>query len=261
MILTIDIGNTNIKFGVFDGSEDKMCCRFQISSSAVRTCDEYILLIKSFIREQSVDGAFTGSVISSVVPSLTVPVSDAFSKITGRKPFIIGSGTKTGFPINIDVQSELGSDIVSNVSAALSKFSAPLAVVDMGTATTIAAVNSNGVLTGAVIAPGCGISLAALSENAALLFDVNAVRPKDIIGKNSAESICSGIYYGTVFMIDGFIREIRSKLCSHDNMKLSLVATGGNSDILDSCRNKFCKDPDLTLKGAARLYYKNVTAD
>ena len=258
MIIAADIGNTNIKFGVFDGNADLLRASFNISSSCNRTSDEYLLLIKTFLSNNNLDNALIdGSVICSVVPSLTSFVAGAFEKLCGRAPFIIGAGTKTGFQISIDSQSELGADIVSNVSEALARCTPPAVVVDMGTAITVAAIDASAVLKGAVICPGMGISIKALSNKAALLFDVGIKKPKTLIGKNSADSICSGSYYGTVYMLDGFIRQLRSELCD-ENSKLSLISTGGDSAVLTDCRNKFENVPDLTLRGAARLYYKNT---
>lgn len=137
MIIAADIGNTNIKFGVFDGSADNMLYGFTVSASSVRSSDEYRLLINYFLKEKFTEVTFDGSVISSVVPALNVPVAEALTVICGRKPFFVGSGTKTGFPIKIDVVSEIGSDIVSNVARAHGLLSPPFAVVDMGTAITL----------------------------------------------------------------------------------------------------------------------------
>lgn len=258
MIIAADIGNTNVKFGLFDGSADSLCATVHISALCERTSDEYFLLIKTFLRDNGINSSgLNGSVICSVVPSLTATVARSFEKLCGRPPFIIGAGTKTGFKLNIDTQSELGADIVSNVSEALSRCKSPAVIVDMGTAITLAAVDDDGVLAGTVICPGIGISIKALSDRAALLFDVGIKKPKAVVGKNSADSIYSGSYYGTVYMIDGFIRQIRSELCG-DGGKLSLISTGGDSSLLNDCRNKFENVPELTLRGAARLYYKNT---
>lgn len=257
MIIAADIGNSNIKFGIFDGSAEKLICSFSVSASAERTADEFLLTIKSFLSDASVDCSFEGSVISSVVPSITTILQKTFTTLCNRDPLIVGAGIKTGFKISIDVQSEMGADIVSNVVESFNAVSAPFAVVDMGTATTISVVDRNNTLIGAIIAPGCGISLKALSDNAALLCDVSLNKPTDIIGKNSLESITSGIYNGNIYMIDGFLRDIRAKVCK-DGEKLGLVATGGYTSMLDSSRNKFCIDDKLTLRGAARLYYNNV---
>lgn len=255
MLIAVDIGNTNIKFGVFDGSCEKLISMFSVSSAAVRTADEYKFIIKNFLGDDIIADA---SVISSVVPHITVPISEALASVCSKQPFIIGTGTRTGFPIRIDVQAQLGADIVSNAAGAFGfcRLKPPFAVVDMGTATTVTCVNSDGALIGTVIAPGADTSLTALLKSAALLSDAPLSKPSELIGKNSYDSIRSGAYYGTVYMIDGFIRNVRSCLCQGGD-ELTLVGTGGLCDILEDCRNKFTVVPDLTLRGAAALFYLN----
>ncbi len=258
MLLVADIGNTNIKFGVFDGSSDKLIGTFAVSSCSRRTPDEYSLIIKHFLLENNLSCDKINCAVSSVVPSLTYDVSCAFKNSFGTETFMIGTGTRTGFPIKIDTQSQLGADIVSNTAAALNICKPPFAVVDIGTATTITCVDSAGALIGTVIAPGLSVSLDGLKTTCALLTDINFEKPAAIIGKNSQASIQSGAFWGHIYMIDGFVRQIRDMLCD-DGDKLSLVGTGGLSDkILPFCRNKFEIDPNLTLKGAASLYYHNT---
>ena len=133
MLLVIDIGNTNIKLGVFDSSQSIALFTFAVSSSPRRTPDEYAWLIKSILRDNSLD-RIDAVVISSVVPSLCKALSDAAVRICGYEPFIIGSGTHTGFPIKIDIQAQLGADIVSNAAAAFSVCEPPFVIVDVGTA-------------------------------------------------------------------------------------------------------------------------------
>lgn len=256
MLLVIDIGNTNINLGVFAGSQNDLLFSFAISAVSKRTPDEYTLLFNNILREHSI-GKISSTVISSVVPSLTGDTSIACKNITGCNPFIIGTGTHTGFPIKLDVQSQLGADIVSNTAAAFEFCKPPFAVVDVGTATTVTAVNSAGQLVGTVIAPGASISLNALNDSCALLTDVSFTCPDAIIGKNSQDSIRSGAFYGHIYMIDGFIRQLREDLCKNGE-KLSLIGTGGLSDkLLPHCRNKFQIIPNLTLRGAATIYYLN----
>ena len=263
MLLAADIGNTSIKFALFDGDCEKLIYRFSVSSRTERTSCEYVLLIESFLNSFFSKSAtnfsateLNSSVISSVVPHITETVSEALTKICKKPPFIIGAGTRTGFPIRIDVQSQLGADIVSNACAAFRICKPPFAVVDMGTATTVICVDCDGALVGAVIAPGADVSLKALLDSAALLTDVPLSCPDKLIGKNSYDSIRSGAFFGTVYAIDGFIRNIRETLCK-DGEKLSLIGTGGSARLLEHCRNKFTVVPDLTLKGAAALYYTN----
>lgn len=263
MLLAADIGNTSVKFALFDGDCEKLIYRFSVSSRTERTSCEYVLLIENFLNSffsksttNFSAAELNSSVISSVVPHITETVSEALTKICKKPPFIIGAGTRTGFPIRIDVQSQLGADIVSNACAAFRICEPPFAVVDMGTATTVTCVDCDGALVGTVIAPGADVSLKALLDSAALLTDVPLSCPEKLIGKNSYDSIRSGAFFGTVYVIDGFIRNIRETLCKNGE-KLSLIGTGGSSGLLEHCRNKFTVVPDLTLKGAAALYYSN----
>lgn len=257
MLLCIDIGNTNIDFGVFDGDCNDIVFSFAISSLTKRTADEFLLVIKQMLSQNGIDVPEC-CCISSVVPSVTTAVSEACEKLCGRIPFIISSGTRTGFPIKIEIQSQLGSDIVSNAAAAFNVAKPPFAVVDVGTATTITVVDKNGNLVGTVIAPGAYISLDALNTSCALLTDVSFGCSKQIIGKNSQDSIRSGAFYGHVYMIDGFIDHIANEL-GVLQVELSLIGTGGMAEnVLNHCKHNFTVIPNLTLKGAASLFCHNT---
>ncbi len=258
MLLSIDIGNSSIKFGVFDLKDPSTSkCNFSLSSIKSRTADEYELLIRQFLSAYNCSDSIHHAVISSVTPSVIYSIQNAAYKICASVPFIIGSGTHTGFKIKIDDPAELGADMVSNTAAALTMCEAPVVIADLGTATTLAAVNRNKELIGSIIIPGAGLSLDALSNTAELLSKVSFKRPKNLIGTNSADSITSGVINGNIFMIDGFIRNLREQLCE-DREKLSLIATGGYChSIIPYCRNKFNIVDDLTLIGAALLYKRN----
>lgn len=257
MLLSVDIGNSTVKFGFFDKIGISPRISFTVSASDRRTADEYLILLRSFLHQNDIGERISDAVISSVAPSVAFSVSDAVRSLIGREPFLITSGTHTGFRILIDDPGELGADIVSNACAALSIASAPIVVADLGTATTLTVINKNGELCGSVIIPGAGLSLDALSETAELLSRVSVTHPDSLIGKNSKDSITSGIVNGNIFMMDGFIRNLREKLCGGGD-KLSLIATGGYSRmIIPYCRNKFELFDDLTLAGAALLYEKN----
>ena len=257
MLLAVDIGNSSIKFGVFDINDlSGIKYRFSISSSTSRTADKYELLIRQFLLINN-SPKINHCVISSVAPSITHSVYNAASKISSKMPFFIGSGTRTGFKIRIDDPCELGADMVSNAAAALNITNGPIVIADLGTATTLTAINRNNELIGSIIIPGAGLSMNALSDTAELLNKVSFKRPDKLIGTNSADSITSGVINGNIFMIDGFVRNLREQLCDED-IKLSLIATGGYCNtIIPHCRNKFKIIDDLTLIGAALLYIKN----
>lgn len=257
MLLAVDIGNSSVKFGLFDNSSENLVASFSISSLTVRSADEYALCIKSFLRDRFDESLpeIDAAVISSVVPHICSVVCKALEQICKNKPFIIGTGTKTGFPIHIDIQSQLGADIVSNTAAAFAVCRPPFVIVDAGTATTVTYVDENGALDGTVIAPGIATSLSALVTSAALLPDAPLTKPGALIGKNSRDSVLSGAYFGAVYAIDGFIRNIREQMRTES--PLGLIGTGGMSSVLADCRNKFTVIPELTLKGAAVLYFHN----
>ena len=257
MLLSIDIGNSVIKFAVYTLPAFEKAAGFQIAASSIKSSDEYRLLINHFLSEFQLTDQVHSSVIASVVPSLTTPIYQAAMTICQNKPFIIGAGTHTGFKINIDVHSQRGADIVANVAAARLKCQPPFVVVDTGTATTFTAVNTNGNIVGTIIHPGLQTSLDALTGSAALLNEVPLVRPSEIIGQNSITSMQSGIINGHISMIDGFIQQMREILCTKDE-RLSLIATGGHAQtLIPYCCSKMEIDSDLTVRGAAALYYSN----
>ena len=272
MLLAFDIGNSSVSIGVFELSpcdDPKLISSFKISNKPYSS-DEYTMYISSILSQrgfsfknysQSDDSKMiTRSVISSVVPSLTPIISETAESICGRKPFIITSGIRTGFGIKIKNPEELGADIVCNVAAALHSTQVPLAILDMGTATTITFVDYTKFIVGTVIMPGLAVSMNALSDSAALLGDVPLERGDTLIGKNTEEAVNSGVINGTIYMIDGFIRNIRESYVNKDSTKkLSLVATGGLSNIIiPHTRNKFVFDENLTLFGAALLFQRNT---
>lgn len=259
MLLAIDIGNSSISVGVFDIS-DKLCPKIVVSFKITAkdfSADEYTVRINDFLLRSHVQ--VTNAVISSVVPSLTDVLSRAAFNICGKKPFIIASGIRTGFGIKIKNPEQLGSDIVCNVAAALHIMDAPLAILDMGTATTITVVDGNKCILGTIIIPGLKISLDALYDSAAQLSDITLESTPEIIGNDTKSSICSGIINGNALMIDGFIRNIREEIgIKESGAKLGLVATGGLCNlILPHLRNKFSFDESLTLFGMVYLYLNN----
>ena len=258
MLLAADIGNTSIKFGIFDLLDiSKPICTFSLSSDASRSSDEYEFFIRQLINLKIPEASLSSCVISSVVPSITHTVSSALKVICNSNPFIISSGTKTGFKIKIDSPSEFGADMVSNSAAALSVCDGPIVIADFGTATTLTVIDGSRNVLGSVIMPGLKVSMKALSVSAELLSSVSLNKPKNLIGKNTEDSVQSGVINGSVFMIDGFIRNIRETVCA-DGSKLSLIATGGLSNVITPhLRNKFTPIDDLTLIGAAVLYKIN----
>ena len=256
MLIAADIGNSNIKFAVFNDNND-ILLKFRISSKTKRSADEIRLLIKQFLSESNENLNIDSAVITSVVPSITSSVYDALSVISSSKPFTIGTGTRTGFKIRIDDASELGADIVANVASARSKLKAPFVVIDTGTATTVTAVDKNGDIIGVIIHPGIKVCKSALLSSAAKLSDVSLEYPEKLIGQNSEESIKSGIIFGHICMINGLVSMIKQELCA-DGETLGIIATGRNSALLAPyLAEKPEIDEDLALRGSASLFRLN----
>jgi len=277
MLLALDIGNSSISVGVFDLSAEKAepVHQFKISAKNL-SADEYALQIYHFLKlknifpaEQSmysesnassnICGRIHHAVIASVVPSMTPVLCKAAEMLTRTSPFIICAGIKTGFGIRIKNPEQLGSDIVANAAWAVEHISAPFVILDVGTATTLTVVDSSKNLLGTIIMPGLQVSLQALSGSAAQLSDISLTAPDVLIGRDSAESVRSGVVNGHCLMIDGFLRNIRESLAEKgENNKLSLISTGGLSNIiLPHLRNKFANIDSLTLLGAAKIFALN----
>lgn len=270
MLLAIDIGNTSISFGVFDISNivdrsslsDKLLFSSEISSTVSRSCDE---LSAAFSQIFSLYGhtidIIDSVAVVSVVPHITNTVYNSIEKLFMIKPFIIAPGIRTGFKIGIDDPATLGGDIVANIAAAIDLLKAPIVVFDAGTANTLTFVNSDNTVVGTSISPGLRISLDALTEKAELLQSIKIDGSNiPLMGKNTDESIASGVILGNAMMIDAFTRNIRETyLDKNHSEKLSLISTGEFSEVIcANTRNKFTYKKDLTLCGIASLYIRNV---
>ena len=256
MELSVVIGNSYIKFALFDG--DTSVCRFSVSSRTPRSADEYKLIIRSFIGDNLDRGDVCASVICSVVPSVTNAVIRALADVTGKKPFVVGPGTRTGFRIRIYDPSELGADIVSNVAAAKALVPSPSLVIDLGTATTFAVTDKSGDMIGAIIHPGLKVCLKSLASSTAMLNEVSISDRHKLIGQNSEESILSGVINGHISMINGIIESVKNEVCK-DGETLSVIATGQNApSIIPFCKDNIKIEEDLTHMGNLLLYRSNT---
>lgn len=256
MVITIDIGNTNIVIGEWEGDNLRLVSR--VETDKHMTEDSYAVRLKSILEIYGVQfEKIEGSIISSVVPQITRQIAHAMEKLVGKKPLIVGPGIKTGLNIRIDDPAELGSDLAVDAVAALSKYPKPIIIFDMGTATTVSVIDSDGCFLGGAIMPGLRVGLDALSMNASLLPQVGLDAPNDIIGRNSTDSMKSGAVFGTASMIDGMSERIELRL----GKKATIVATGGNSkDIVPYCSKEVIYDSNLLLEGLIKLYRKNAPA-
>lgn len=245
MLLAIDIGNTHAVLGVFDGTDLKGHWRLQ--SDVDRTVDEYAIDILALLEA----GSFAPSSISKIVMSCVVPaLSRVFTKFSRKyldlEPLAVGPGVKTGMKISVDDPRSVGADRIVNAVAAKTLKGSPVICVDFGTATTFDIVGEDGSYQGGVISPGLVISATALFSKAARLPAIELTPPKDVIGRNTVDSMLSGIIYGYVGLVDGIIERLHREM----GMKPALIATGGLAGMIAD-ESKYIKEviPDLTLMG------------
>lgn len=253
MLLAADLGNTNITLGVF--REKELVFSARLSSSRSRTADEYAVLLDAVFRMHGVAaGDIHGAVLSSELNPLTPVFSAAVETICRVRPLVVGPGVRTGLDIRVDIPSQVGSDIAVCSVAAMSLQTPPLAVVDMGTATTLTLIDGGGQLTGVMICPGVRSGLEALSFTAAALPDISLEKPRALLGKNTVDSMTSGVIYGAAAMIDGLVERLREELNAE---QLPVIATGGLAGtVLPYCRTKARYEPELVLLGL-RLVWEN----
>lgn len=254
MILTIDVGNTNICFGVFDG--DKLVLESRVDTNASRMGDQYAVIFSDILTLYSLDKSLIdGAIMSSVVPPVTNQMVVAIEHLFKIKPLVVGPGVKTGLNIQIDDPSSLGADLACGAVAAKEMYPLPCIVIDVGTATKVYAVDKNGAMQGGIIAPGVRISLEALADKTASLPLISLEgKLGNCIGKNTIDCMRSGILFGTAGMLDGFVERFEEELG-----KSTVVATGGYSTVLEPyCKRGFELNPHLILDGLRLIYCKNM---
>ena len=253
MILAIDMGNTNIVIGGIDS--ERTYFEERVTTDHLKTALEYAIEIKNILEIHQIGPALIeGAIVSSVVPPLNAAVSSAVNKLFGFRPLLVGSGMKTGLNIIMDNPKTVGSDMIVDAVAAISEYPCPLIIIDMGTATTISAVDHSGNYIGGAILPGLKVSLDSLSSRTAQLPFISLDIPSRAIGKNTIDCMRSGIMYGTAGSIDGMIDRMEQEL----GAPATILATGGLSRFVTPlCRHKIIYDETLLLKGLLILYEKN----
>ena len=253
MLLAIDMGNTNIEFGLLDG--EKTVFSERIKTDLEKTAMEYAVLLHNILEIRNIDlSNLDGAIISSVVPPLTAPLKEAVKKSTGITPLIVGPGIKTGLKIRIGDAKEIGADLVVGSVGAMKLYGAPLIVIDMGTATTMVVVDKEEAFIGGVVIPGAVVSLNALSNNASKLPMIDIAAPKKVINGGTVEAMQSGLVYGQASMLDGMIKKIKAEL----GYDLKVVATGGLAKlIVPYCESEIILDNNLMLEGLQIIYNLN----
>ena len=255
MLLTIDIGNTNVTLGVYDG--DALLFVARLATNRSRTCDQYAIELADVFRLYGADHKkVTGAVLSCVVPELTAGMVQAVEQLCSCKLLVLGPGVKTGLNILTDSPVQVGADLVAGAVAAAALYPLPCFVIDLGTATKISVLNAQGAFCGCAIAPGVGISMQALSAQASQLPSIPLDAPRHAIGKNTVDSMQSGLVFGTAAMLDGLCDRIQTEL---GEPVQTIVATGGLSpDIIKSCRHKVIHNGELILYGLKLIHQKNT---
>lgn len=253
MLLAVDIGNTNIKFGIFDG--DDLLRTLTVSTDRNKTSDEYSMTLYSLCHTFGMSRRdFSGCIISSVVPSVTPRISSAVENVLSISPKIVGPGLKTGLNIRIEDPSSLGADLCVASVAMKALYPAPSIAICMGTATAFCVIDRDGNMIGGPIAPGVNVSLNALASSAALLHSVSMEAPRSVIGNTTDRSIRSGVVWGSACMIDGMIDKIEQEL----GEKCRIVATGGlANDIIRYCSHEIDIRQDLIMQGLKMIYDRN----
>ena len=253
MILTVDIGNSNIVLGGVEG--DEIVFEARLRTDSTKTSDEYCIDLKMILDVYNVaPAAIEGTIIASVVPQVLNSMQTAVKKLTGKDSLVIGPGLKTGLNIKIENPSQTGADLVVGSVAALREHKPPMIVIDMGTATTMIALDQSGAFIGGCIAPGVKISMDALTNRTALLPGLQLDQPKKAIGRNTIDCMRSGLMLGAACMIDGMIQRMEEEL----GYETTVIATGGIAKfVLPMCRKEIIYDKDLLLKGLATLYREN----
>ena len=253
MILTVDVGNSNVVLGAVRG--DEIIFEARLRTDATKTSDEYCIDLKMVLEVYHVKAEdFEGAIIASVVPQVLNSMKTAIMKLTGKAPLVVGPGLKTGLNIAIDNPSQAGADLVVGCVAALREHKAPMIIVDMGTATTMIVVDKNNAMIGGCIMPGVKISMDALTDRTALLPGLQLDQPKRAIGRNTIDCMRSGLMMGAACMIDGMIDRMEQEL----GYRTTVIATGGIAKfVLPMCNHEIVYDKDLLVKGLAALYRDN----
>lgn len=253
MLLCIDIGNTNIKLGLYKG--EKLITNWRIYTNEKKLADEYSVLVLSLFESENINKEeIDGCAISSVVPDLTIAFKDLVNRHLNLEPVIVGNVKHPVIHINADNPKEVGPDLIANAAGAVALYGAPCIVIGFGTATTFSAISAKGDFEGVAIAPGIITAASSLFEAGAMLPAVDLHKPKKVIGKNTILSLQSGLIYGFAGLVEGLVARLKKELGG----EVKVVATGGLARLIaDEVTCIDAVEPELTLLGLRIIYEKN----
>jgi len=253
MLLAIDIGNTNVVLGVFEG--ERLRESWRVGTKASITADEYAVIVKDLFAFSGIEfRQIDGIIISTVVPPLLSIMSEMSRKYFKIEPMVVTSELKTGITLSYENPREIGADRIVNAAAAFRLYGGPLIIIDFGTATTFCAVTANGEYLGGAITPGVKISAEALYQRAAKLPRIELTRPRTIIGRDTVSAMQAGILYGYAGLVDGIVERMKREL----SPDARVVATGGLAELVaPETRGTIEVIPNLTLEGLRFIYDAN----
>ncbi len=254
MLLVVDIGNTNVVFGLYDDAT--LTHTFRVSTVLSRTEDEYgVLLLQLMTLRKLEHDVVNAAIIASVVPPLTDVMVQAVRHAFAREPMVVGPGLKTGMPVLYENPREVGADRIVNAVAAFERTQGPVIVVDFGTATTFDCVSPKGEYLGGVIVPGVRVSLDALLAHAAKLSRIELLAPPRVLGKNTTHALQSGLVIGHAALVDGMVERLQLEL----GYKSRVIATGGLASLIAEHAKRIDElDANLTLEGLRILHERNL---
>jgi type III pantothenate kinase len=256
MLLAVDLGNTNVVLGLYEG--ERLVQTFRVATVRSRTEDEYAVLLQQLLSlRQLKSREVSAAIIASVVPQLTDVMVSAIRQAVGREPLIVGPGLKTGMPVLYDNPHDVGADRVVDAIAAYARYQGGVIVVDFGTATTFNCVSPKGEYLGGVIVPGVKVSLEGLMQSAAKLRPVELTAPPRVMGRNTTHALQSGVIHGYAAMVDGLVDRLVEEL----GFPCRVIATGGLASLIGKHARRIEElDPNLTLEGLRILYERHIKA-